>query len=148
MWFKQAGIVIITGVLLLTYVLVFEPQNVFNLPPGKSGHLAGNVRFLSNFLSLRPGSGIPEFLFMRYQKLFQQKWLLVLASGISFSFVYILYFSALSLVLTFFAGIYLAWLYDKTKSVMLTSIIHGVLGFLIFSIGLGQHFWLDIMQWL
>ena len=85
---------------------------------------------------------------MRYQKLFQNKWLLIFASATTFSFVHIVYFSILSLVLTFFAGIYLAYIYQKTKSILFVSILHGIMGFWIFTVGLGQHFWLDMMQWL
>ena len=89
-----------------------------------------------------------KFLFMRYKPLFQKTWILILASGISFSFVHIVYFSLLSLILTFFAGIYLALVYEKTKSVLFVAILHGIMGFLIFTVGLGQHFWLDMLEWL
>jgi membrane protease YdiL (CAAX protease family) len=50
--------------------------------------------------------------------------------------------------MTLIGGVYFAWLYDKTKSVLFTGIIHGILGWLIFTVGLGQHFWLDMMQYL
>jgi membrane protease YdiL (CAAX protease family) len=89
-----------------------------------------------------------KFIFMRYRPLFHKKWMLILASGITFSFVHIVYFSALSLILTFIAGIYLAYIYEKTKSVMFVGILHGIMGFLVFTVGLGQHFWLDMMEWL
>ena len=148
MWLKQTGIIIITGVFLLIYVLVFEPENVFNLPRRNPAIWLAMLGFYPIFSAYGQEVVYRKFLFMRYKKLFQKKWILILASGISFSFVHIVYFSVLSLVLTFFAGIYLAWLYDKTKSVLFTGIIHGIMGFLIFTVGLGQHFWLDMMQWL
>jgi uncharacterized protein len=148
MWLKQAGVVITTGVLLLCYVLVFEPENVFNLPRRNPVIWLAMLGFYPVFSAYGQEVVYRKFLFIRYNKLFQKKWILILASGISFSFVHIVYFSILSLILTFFAGIYLAWLYDKTKSVLFTGIIHGVMGFLVFTVGLGQHFWLDMMQWL
>jgi membrane protease YdiL (CAAX protease family) len=148
MYFKQAIIVLLTGILLLVYVVLFEPENLFNLP--RRNPVIWIVMFFFYPLFSAWGQELVyrKFLFMRYKPLFQQKWILILASGVTFSFVHIIYFSMLSLVLTFFAGIYLAWLYDKTKSVLFTGIIHGILGFLIFTVGLGQHFWVDMMDWL
>jgi len=148
MYFKQAVIVLLTGILLLVYVVLFEPENLFNLP--RRNPVIWIVMFFFYPLFSAWGQELVyrKFLFMRYKPLFQQKWILILASGVTFSFVHIIYFSMLSLVLTFFAGIYLAWLYDKTKSVLFTGIIHGILGFLIFTVGLGQHFWVDMMDWL
>lgn len=148
MWLKQAGVIVITGVLLLLYIHVFEPQNVFDLPRKNPAIWLAMLGFYPVFSAYGQEVVYRKFLFIRYNKLFQKKWIMILASGISFSFVHIVYFSVLSLILTFVAGIYLAWLYDKTKSVLFTGIIHGIMGFLIFTVGLGQHFWLDMMQWL
>ncbi len=148
MWFRQIVAVIITGILLLCYVMVFEPENLLNLPRKNPAIWLAMLGFYPIFSAYGQEVVYRKFLFMRYQTLFQNKWILIFASAISFSFVHIVYFSVLSLVLTFFAGIYLAWLYHQTKSVLFTSILHGIMGFLIFTVGLGQHFWLDMMQWL
>ena len=147
-WLKQGVIILLSGILLLGYVLIFEPGNAFNLPKKNPAIWLAMLVFYPVFSAYEQEVVYRKFLFMRYQMLFQKKWTLILASGISFGFVHIIYFSILSLVLTFFAGIYLAWLYDKTKSILFTGIIHGILGFLIFTVGLGQHFWLDMMKWL
>jgi len=148
MWFKQFIVVVFTGIFLLVFVLIFEPENLFNLPRRNPAIWLAMLGFYPVFSAYGQEVVYRKFLFMRYRPLFQKKWILILASGISFSFVHIVYFSTLSLALTFFAGIYLAWLYEKTKSVLFTGIIHGIMGFLIFTVGLGQHFWLDMMQWL
>ena len=147
-WLKQILVITIMGILLLAYVLVFEPENVFNLPKRNPVIWLAMLGFYPVFSAYGQEVVYRKFLFMRYQKLFQKNWILILISGVAFSFVHIVYFSVLSLVLTFFAGIYLAWIYDKTKSVLFVSILHGILGFIIFTIGLGQHFWLDMMEWL
>jgi len=78
----------------------------------------------------------------------RNRWLLILAGGIAFSFVHIIFFSVISLVFTFIAGFYLAWVYSRTESVLFTAILHGILGDLVFTLGLGQHFWVDMMGWL
>ena len=148
MWLKQILIVFVSGIFLLLYVLIFEPTNLFNLPKRNPAIWLAMLGFYPIFSAFGQEVVYRKFLFMRYKPLFQKKWFLILASAISFSFVHIVYFSVLSLVLTFIAGIYLAWIYEKTYSVMLSSILHGILGFLIFTVGLGQHFWLDMMKWL
>ncbi|WP_158865794.1 CPBP family intramembrane glutamic endopeptidase [Maribellus comscasis] len=148
MWLQQLLVVVLSGIFLLIFVLIFEPENLFNLPRRNPAIWLAMLGFYPVFSAYGQEVVYRKFLFMRYSRLFQNKWILILASAITFSFVHIVYFSVLSLVLTFFAGIYLAWLYDKTKSVLFTAIVHGIMGFLIFTVGLGQHFWVDMMQWL
>lgn len=148
MWLKQSFVVFLTGILLATYVLSFEPENLFNLPKGNPAIWIVMLFFYPVFSAYGQEVVFRKFLFMRYKQLFQKKWILILASGITFSFVHIVYFSVLSLILTFIAGIYLAVIYNQTKSVLFTGILHGIMGFLVFTVGLGQHFWVDILKWL
>ena len=148
MWLQQALAMLLVGVFLLTYVFTFEPENLFNLPKRNPAIWIMMLFFYPVFSAYGQEIVYRKFLLMRYGNLFQNKWQLIFASAITFSFVHIVYFSILSLVLTFFAGIYLAWIYHKTGSVLFVSILHGIMGFLIFTVGLGQHFWLDMMQWM
>ena len=148
MLWKQIVIQVITTALLLALVMICEPEQVFNLPKGNPTIWLALLFFYPIFSAYPQEVVYRMFLFRRYAPLFRKKWIIVLASGISFSFVHIVYFSWLSLILTFFAGLYLAWVYDKTKSVLLTSILHGLFGNLIFTVGLGHHFWLDMFDWL
>ena len=148
MWLKQGVIVVLIGILLIVYVFIFEPENLFNLPKKNPVIWIAMFFFYPVFSAYGQEIVFRKFLFMRYKPLFTQWWMKILASGIAFSFVHIVYFSILSLILTFFAGIYLALIYEKTRSVLFVSILHGILGFLIFTVGLGQHFWLDMMNWL
>jgi len=148
MWIKQIVVVILTAFILAGYVFLFEPENLFNLPKGNPLIWIAMLFFYPVFSAYGQEVVFRMFLFMRYKPIFPKKWMMILASGITFSFVHIVYFSTLSLVLTFFAGIYLALIYDKTRSVLFTSILHGITGFIIFTVGLGQHFWLDMMEWI
>ena len=148
MWLKQLLAIVLTGVFLLAFVLIFEPENLFNLPRGNPVIWLAMLGFYPIFSAYGQEVVFRKFLFMRYKPLFKHKRIMILASGITFSFVHIVYFSTLSLILTFFAGIYLALMYSKTQSVLFVSILHGIMGFLIFTVGLGQHFWVDMMDWL
>ncbi len=148
MWVQQLLAVVFTGLFLLAYVWVFEPENLFNLPRKNPVIWLAMLGFYPIFSAYGQEVVYRKFLFMHYSNIFQNKWVLILASALAFSFVHIVYISVLSLVFTFFAGIYLAWLYLKTKSVLLSAMVHGAMGFLVFTVGLGQHFWLDMMEWI
>jgi membrane protease YdiL (CAAX protease family) len=147
-WLKQGLIVLLVALFLFAFVLIFEPEQLFNLPRGNPPIWLAMLVFYPVFSAYQQEVVYRKFLFMRYRPLFQKRWALILASGVTFSFVHIVYFSWLSIVFTFVAGIYFAWLYNKTKSVLFTGIIHGIMGFLVFTVGLGQHFWLDMMKYL
>lgn len=148
MWIKHGMIVMVSGVVLLVYVLLFERENLFNLPKRNVAIWLGMFLFYPVFSAYGQEIIFRKFLFMRYRILFQKSWMMILASGISFSFAHIVFFNLISVVLTFIAGVYFAAVYYKTKSVLFVGILHGILGFMVFTVGLGQHFWLDMMEWL
>jgi membrane protease YdiL (CAAX protease family) len=84
------------------------------------------------------------FLFRRFGSLFKKPWLTVLASGLTFSFLHIVYYDPVSMILTFAGGIYFARVYQQTRSVLFSAVLHGVLGVVVFGVGLGRYFWLDM----
>ncbi|TSA24902.1 MAG: hypothetical protein D4R67_11065 [Bacteroidetes bacterium] len=90
---KNGILVMVISLLLLGSVLLFDPENLFNLP-------RGNLMI----------------------------WI--------------------SIILTLLAGLYFAYEYSRTKSVLFTSVLHGVLGDVIFTVGLGHHFWVDMFHYL
>lgn len=147
-WFTHLLTVCIVGIALLLIVLVFEPENLFNLPRRNPAIWIAMLFFYPIFSAYGQEIVFRKFLFMRYRTIFPTKWLMILASGVTFSFAHILYFNTLAMVLSFLGGLYLAYVYSKTSSVLFATILHGIMGFLLFTVGLGQHFWLDMMKWL
>ena len=148
MLLKNGVIVLVISILLLVSVVIFDPENLFNLP-------RGNLRiwiFLCIFYPLFSAYGqeiiFRTFLFHRYRKLFHREIFLIIASGVTFSFAHIIYFSWISIILTLLAGLYFAYEYTKTRSVLFTSVLHGVLGDVVFTVGLGHYFWLDMFRFL
>jgi len=147
-WIKQGIIVLLIGAVLTIGVWIFEPENLFNLPRGNWRIWIAMFFFYPIFSAYMQEVIYRLFLFKRYGFIFKSKISIILASAITFSYAHIVYFSVLSIVLTFLAGIYLAYVYYQTRSVLFVSILHGALGFFIFTVGLGQHFWLDMMKWI
>ncbi len=147
-WIEQGIIVLLIGLGLTVAVWIFEPENLFNLPRGNWKIWVAMFFFYPIFSAYAQEVIYRLFLFRRYRSIFTNKYSLILASAITFSYAHIVYFSVLSLVLTFFAGLYLSIVYYKTRSVLFVSLLHGALGFFIFTVGLGQHFWLDMMKYI
>lgn len=147
-WLSNLLIVLLTGIGLLLIVLILEPENLFNLPRKNPVIWIAMFFFYPIFSAYGQEIVFRKFLFMRYQTIFLSKWMMIMASGITFSFAHIFYFNPLAMILSFLGGIYLALVYSKTGSVLFATILHGIMGFLLFTIGLGQHFWNDMLQWL
>ncbi|HPF49964.1 MAG TPA: type II CAAX endopeptidase family protein [Draconibacterium sp.] len=147
-WLAHLLTVLIIGIALLLIVVLFEPENLFNLPRRNPGIWIAMLFFYPIFSAYGQEIVFRKFLFMRYKKIFPSNWLMILASGVTFSFAHILYFNTLAMVLSFLGGLYLAYVYSKTGSVLFATILHGIMGFMLFTVGLGQHFWNDMLQWL
>jgi|GEM_PF-166829 len=141
---KNIGLVLLTGVFLTGMVYLFTPENLFNLPR-KSPETWLLLFFLYPVFSAYSQEVIYRtFLFTRYKILFRNSYFLILISGITFGFMHIVYYHPLSMLLTLIAGVYLAWIYKKTRSVLFVAILHAILGNLVFTIGLGEYFWLNM----
>lgn len=143
---KNVGLVFLTGVVLTGIVYVFAPENLFNLPRENPEIWLMLIFAYPLFSAYAQEVIYRTFLFTRYRPLFKSRKFLVAASAITFAFAHIVYYHPLSIILTFIAGIYLAWIYRKTKSVLFAAILHSLLGLLIFTIGLGEYFWLNMEQ--
>ncbi|MEZ5069506.1 MAG: hypothetical protein R2751_00710 [Bacteroidales bacterium] len=64
--------------------------------------------------------------------------------GDQLSFLHVVYYHPMSMVLTLIGGIYFARVYQQTGSVLFSALLHGLMGILVFGIGLGKLFWLDM----
>ncbi len=145
---KNAGLILLASIALLAYVYLFERENMFNLP-------RKNTRLYIVMMVVYPliSAFIQEviyrvFIFRRYSRVFTNKTLMIFASAVAFSFVHIVYFSPFAIAATFLAGIYFAYIYEKTKSVLFTTVLHGFIGNVVFTVGLGHHFWQNMQQYL
>lgn len=145
---KHFYIFLTTVIIMFLSVLLFDRENLLNLP------LANPKLFLVFSITYPLFSAFGQeiiyrlFLFERYKEVFVKEYVLVLLSALVFSFVHIVYLSYLSLILTFIFGLYAALVYKSSRSVFLTSILHGLYGNYVFFIGLGGYFWLDMYKWL
>ncbi len=145
---ENVWVVLASTLVLTAYVAIFKPENLFNLPRKNPQIWLMLGAFYPVFSAYLQEIIYRTFLFTRYGPLFKKRYWLVLVSGITFSFAHIIYYSPVSVLLTLIAGLYLAYVYEKTRSVLYTAILHSIFGMLVFTIGMGQHFWLDMNKYL
>lgn len=145
---KNCVVMLFTALFLIAFVFFTDRENLFRLPRENTRIWLLLCLFYPLFSAYLQEIIFRTFLFERYASLFKKRWLLIFASGFAFSFVHIVYYSPVSVISTFVAGIYLAWVYAKTGSVLFTTILHSILGILVFTTGLGQHFWLHMDKYL
>jgi len=141
-------VILLSALAMLTGIYLFEPDNLFNLIRANFTAWIVICLFYPVFSAYGQEIIYRLFFFHRYKQIFKSDTIFILAGSAAFSFVHIFYFSAVSMILTFVLGLYLNQTFLKTKSVMLTAIIHGILGDLVFTLGLGSYFWLDMHRWM
>jgi len=143
---KDGVILLICGACLVLYVLILFPDKLFNLPRANPLIWLALVAFYPVFSAYPQEVLFRTFIFRRYRKVFTRKWQMITASGVSFGFVHILYYHQ-SMILTLIGGIYLAITYSRTQSVLYTTILHGIMGVLVFTVGLGEYFRIEMYEY-
>lgn len=137
-------IILLSALLMLGYVWIFERENLFNLPRANIWIFLAMCIFYPVFSAYGQEIIYRTFLYRRYLSIFTKGWHFVMASALSFSFLHIVYYDPVSMILTFIGGLYFSWMYWSTRSVLYTSVLHGIFGMIVFGVGLGQYFWLDM----
>jgi membrane protease YdiL (CAAX protease family) len=90
------------------------------------------------------------FFFHRYRPLLQvapatRSWILIFVSAATFSLMHILFHNWIALALTFPGGILFAVRYCNTRSLCVSSLEHALYGCFLFTIGLGQFFYVKVV---
>lgn len=135
-------------IVMLLIVYFLNRENLFNLLKANPFILIMLCIFYPIFSAYGQEIIYRTFLFHRYRAIFKSDALIILASGITFSFVHIVYYSHISIILTLILGLYLAKTFLKTRSVLFVAILHGIYGNMVFIIGMGSYFWLDMYKWM
>lgn len=85
------------------------------------------------------------FFFQRYRPLFHgDHQAAIVLNAVFFAFGHIIFGSLPSVVISFFGGLLFAWRYDRSRSYWAVVLEHSLYGDLIFTVGLGQHFYTGV----
>ena len=129
------------AVLMVVAVAMRDTDRLFRLP--REAPLTWIlVATLYPLLSVYPQEVLfRAFLMHRYRPTFGNGAAAAAASAAAFGYAHIIYGSALSVVLTVVAGWMFARRYQRTRSLLTTSVEHAVYGVLAFTVGLGSLFY-------
>jgi membrane protease YdiL (CAAX protease family) len=141
---KNAAIALGTLMVMLCYVVFFDPEHLFDLPRSHPWIFVALSVFYPVFSAFGQEVIYRTFLFRRYSWLFGREWPTIIASGVTFSFLHIVYYDPVSMIITLIGGMYFARIYYQTRSVLFTAVMHGIMGIIIFAVGMGRYFWLDM----
>ena len=119
----------------------FAPPSLLNLPRQRPT-LWVLVMLLYPLLSVIPQTLIYRaFVFARYRRLVRNRWTLIAASGLAFSWLHVVLRNPIAPLLTLPAGLLFAWRYARTNSAMACAFEHALYGCLVFTVGLGAFFY-------
>jgi len=129
-------LVLILGSSFLMYFLY--PDNLFIVIKQRPFLWAG-ISLFYTFFSVFPQEFLyRSFFFTRYQEIFKTPNLLIVVNALVFSLAHVVFQNLLVSILTLVGGLVLAITYQKSKSLMLTSIEHALYGIWIFTVGMGE----------
>ena len=85
-----------------------------------------------------------SFFFHRYKIILKNKMLFIFINALLFSFSHIIFNNWLAIILTFFISFLFAYTYKKSNSLLVVSLEHALYGNLIFTVGIGDFFYLSL----
>ena len=147
-WRDMAGIAamfLIAAPLLAAYAWFTGPQRFLTLPRA-APHIWLMVMVLYPLISVTAQELMFRvFFFHRYRPLFASDGQgAIVLNAVLFSFAHIIFGTLPSLVISFFGGLLFAWRYEHTRSFWAVVIEHSLYGNLIFTLGLGRHFYTGV----
>lgn len=129
------------AVLMTVGVLALIPEAFLSLPRRRTD-LWLLIMVLYPVLSVYPQNVISRaFVFHRYRALVGgSRWGLILLSAGAFAWMHIVMDTWIAIAMTAAGGVIFALTYERTRSVLATSLEHAMYGCFIFTIGLGAWF--------
>lgn len=132
---------ILASIGMFVFLWLYDPSKLFYIE-------RHNPQIIPYLLILYPVlSAFPQefifcsFFFKRYRILFGSGTKMILASALVFAYVHVLYINPVAPPLSFLGGLIFALSFQKTKSLALVTIEHGLYGNSLFLIGLGWYFY-------
>lgn len=139
------------GVVVVSVLVHQYAPQLFLLLPRTHPGLWLFIMVLYPLLSVYPQSLIYRaFLFHRYSPLLRcdartGSWILIAASAVTFALMHIVFHNWVAVALTLPGGILFATRYCSTRSLCASSIEHALYGCFLFTIGLGQFFYVRVV---
>lgn len=131
----------VAAIFLIAFVLRVEPEHWLEFPRRATGMWLLVMLFYP-LLSVFPQELLFRALFLhRYRALWGEGRGAALASALAFGWVHVIFLSGLAVVLSAIGGYLFARTYQRTASLPRACLEHALYGCLVFTIGLGRHFY-------
>jgi hypothetical protein len=131
----------VSALLLGVAVWYLDPQLLFDLPK-KNPWLWALILCLYPVFSVYPQGLVYRVFFeRRYGGIFPSSWALLLAGGVAFGYMHIVFRNAWAMGLSLPAGLLFFARYRETRSLFVSSVEHALYGCMIFTVGLGAFFY-------
>ncbi len=143
-WTQMFIRVMVFFVLSVIAVIIFMPENLFIIPR------TNPLLFILIFIFYPIWSAYPQeliyraYFYHRFSSVFKNERLSIIINALLFSFSHVIFNNWIAIVLTFFASLLFSHIYKKSNSLMVIFIEHALYGNIIFTVGLGNYFYLPI----
>jgi len=135
----------VVAALLSAGVYFFAPQLLFSFVRSHPAFWALVMLFYP-VVSVVPQSLVYRAFFLhRYQPLAASPTRLIVASAAAFGLMHIVFRNPVAPALTSAGGLLFAWRYQRTRSLFVSSLEHALYGCFLFTIGLGQYFYVRLV---
>jgi membrane protease YdiL (CAAX protease family) len=137
---------LVLALALALFVLITAPDLFFGLIRRKP-LLWAMIMLLYPLLSVYPQELIYRtFFHHRYRVLFSNRQLFIVCNGLLFGFMHIVFHNWVAVLLTAAGGVLFAATYERSRSTLLVSLEHALFGCLVFTLGLGQFFYMGTIS--
>ncbi|HSW68505.1 MAG TPA: CPBP family intramembrane glutamic endopeptidase [Bacteroidales bacterium] len=132
----------VVAILLILYVALFEPENLFFLPRNKPLLWVMIIVFYPLWSALPQELIFRVFFLHRYNILFNKNITFLIINALAFAYLHIIFNNWIAVAGSFVAGLFLAHTYLHNRSLFRVTIEHALYGNTIFTVGLGHYFYL------
>ena len=140
-WRVILSFAVVTGLACLGFVFALHPESFLEIYTHRPG-LWTVIMIGYPLVSALPQEVIFRSLFFeRYGVLFGGAWAQIVANGVIFGIGHLFYMNPVTIAMTAAGGAIMGWAYMPHRSMLLAWVLHALAGQLIFTIGLGSHFY-------
>jgi len=129
------------SLVLVVLTVIITPETLFIFPRQRPFIWAIVMLLYPIFSAYSQELIYRTFFFHRYRQLFPaDRWMIGMSAS-TFCFLHIIYDNPIAIVLSLIGGLLFSVTYQRSQSLLTTSIEHGLYGQFIFTIGLGHYFY-------
>ena len=132
------------SVVFMVYVFIFERQSFFIISRERPSLWVLILLFYPLWSAYPQELIYRAYFFHRFRFLIKNEKLFILLNAVLFSYSHIIFNNWVALVFTFVASIMFSYTYIKSNSLLVVFIEHMLYGNMIFTIGLGEYFYLPL----